>query len=163
MAEPKKKKPPAGEPKAAGAGKGTGGGGAFALSLANALRPALWFGIPTLILTLWCLCGWQGKPVLRHPFTAEHGRHLALIGGGIGLAICVGWILLPLAQWVRRYPAERFARGNKLAWTVPLLAALPVWIALYVAAVGCLVLAGAAVVDGLLGLGLVARWHALGG
>jgi hypothetical protein len=162
MAEPANKKKPAGgkASKASGAGKG---GGELVLSLGNALRPALWAGIPTLILVLWCLYGWQDKPVLRHPFTAEHGRHLALIGGGLGLVAAVGWVLLPLAHWVRRYPAERFASGNKVAWLVPLLAATPVWIALYVATIGCLVLAGAAVIDGLLELGLVARWHALAG
>lgn len=121
----------------------------------RALGPFLGIVMPPLLVTLWCLIGWHdGGFHLRRPWTADHARCVALVVGGGGLAVCAFWIVLPLAQWLRTWPAQQFAQGNKVAWFVPLVAAAPVWIALYLAFVGCVTLGGYALFQGLLQLGV---------
>ena len=121
----------------------------------RALGPFLGIVLPPLLVSIWCLIGWHdGGFHLRHPWTADHARNLALVLAGGGLTVCAFWIVLPLANWLRTWPAHHFANGNKAAWFVPLVAATPVWIALYIAFVGCLTLGGYALFHGLLQLGV---------
>ncbi len=129
--------------------------GELSLSPRRAFGPFLGIMLPPLLIAGWCLIGWHdGGLHLRHPWTTTHAYSLALVAGGGGLAVCAFWIVLPVANWLRTWPAQRFASGNKVAWSVPLLAAAPVWLALYVAFIGCVVLGGYALFHGLLQLGV---------
>ncbi len=157
MADPDALKKPGSAKKTDKPKRAAGGGspGSLSLSPRRALGPFLGIVMPPLLVSLWCLIGWHdGWFRLRHPWTTDHTRSLALVLGGGGLAVCAFWIVLPVANWLRSWPAQRFASGNKIAWSVPLLAAAPVWIALYLAFVGCVALGGYALFHGLLQLGM---------
>ena len=155
MGEPK---PKAKTPKAAKPAANSAATAGPDLSLGKALGPFLGLVLPVLVLVVFALCTWATPwwhgPRLRHPWTAADSKHLALTVGGAGLAVCAFWIVVPVANWLRCAPLERFRSGNRLAWLVPLLVATPAWIGLYVAALGCVALGGYASISGLLQFGV---------
>lgn len=159
MAEAKKKSDKKPE-KSGGSGKGGSGKGIDApnFSFYRALGPALGIWLPFLLLALFGLVHWPGPwlhgPQLRHAWNLTDATRLSLVIGGGGLAVCAFWILLPVANWLRSAPLERYRSGNKVAWFVPLLLATPMWLGLYLAFVGCLALGAYAAITGLLQLGV---------
>lgn len=160
MAEKSDKKPKKADKSG---GKGGGGGPGLDLAPRRALKPLLLIGLPAIALATWCLVGWSGTPVLRHHWSNDDLWRCALVLGGAGLAVSALWFVLPFAHWVRLYPAERFSSGSKALWFLPLFAATPVWIALYLVTLAFLALGGYAIFTGLMQLGIVDRFHALVG
>jgi hypothetical protein len=163
MAEKSDKKPKKAD-KGGKAGKGGGGSGpGLELAHGKAIKYLLLIALPAIALATWCLVGWSGGPTLRHHWNQDDLWRSGLVLGGAGLAVSALWFVLPLAHWVRLYPAERFSSGNKALWFLPLFAATPVWIALYLITLAFLALGGYAIYSGLLQLGIVERFHALVG
>jgi hypothetical protein len=128
------------------------------LGLRRAWGPFLGLMLPVLLLVVFALCQWPAPwwhgPRLRHAWNTDDTKHLALAVGGAGLAVCAFWIVIPVAHWLRCAPLERFRGGNRWAWLLPLLVATPAWIALYLAALGCVALGGYAAISGLLQFGV---------
>ncbi len=136
---------------------GGGGGPALSVGIGRGVKLLLLFLIPVGALAAWCLLTWDGGPELRRSMSEERWWMLGRALGGAGLMGCVLWLLLPLAHWLRLYPIHRFATGSKVAWYLPLLLSLPVWLALYGGVLAGLGLGGWAIWDGLIHLGLQAR------
>jgi hypothetical protein len=119
-----------------------GGGGAKAPSLEVGVGRGikllvLWSLLPVAAI-VWCAVGWKEGPVLRGaPCDLGEATTWFAIGGvvgGAGLAACAQWLFWPVADWLRRLTVGGFAKGNKLLWFIPLVAATPVWVACYAVA-----------------------------
>jgi len=160
----KKKKPAEG-----GDTKPKGGGGAPALNVGfgRGIKLLVMWSLVPIALIVWCAVKWNGGPELRGSPCDLHQSATWLIIGGVigGAALCASaqWLFWPVADWLRKLTVGGFAKGNKVLWFVPLIAATPIWIACYAVA-GLVAITGAIVAwQGLAKLGLVALVKGLTG
>jgi hypothetical protein len=136
MADDKAKK----KPKIDGGDKPSSGGKIPSLDvgLGRGLRLLILWSLVPLGLIVWCVVGWKEGPVMRGgPANLAVSATWFTLGGiigGAGLAACAQWLFWPVADWIRRLTVGGFAKGNKLLWFIPLIAATPVWVACYAVA-----------------------------
>lgn len=161
MADDKKKaKKPAGDAGGASAGKGA----KLELTWGRGLRLFLLAALPPLALATWCAVGWDGGPALRGGAADLHTAATWWRLGGVFLGVLVFisafWLFWPIAQWLRKASVGYFA-GNRILGFIPLVLALPLWLAFYASAALALVAGAMITWQGLAALGLAARWKAL--
>jgi hypothetical protein len=158
MADDKKKK----SKKPAGESSGSAKGAKLELTWGRGLRLFLLAALLPLALATWCAVGWDGGPVLRGGRADLHaaatwwslGRTLL----GVLVFVSAFWLFWPIAQWLRKASAGYFA-GNKVLGFLPLVLALPLWVAFYASAALALVSGPLIAWQGLEALGLLARFR----
>ena len=91
-----------------------------------------------------------GRVTLRTMDEASRTTLVIVLLSGVAFAVIV-WFIMPLARWLRDYPAWHLRRGPAWAWIIPTCSGWLAWAALTLA--GALAAAAAVLVAG---LGL---WH----
>ena len=112
-------------------------------SLMMRLRMLLLINLP-LIIGSACAALWlYTTDGVRVSFAASDGLLRAIVILVCTIVVMVStWLLLPLARWLRGYPAWHFRHTSRMLWALPAFGGLLLWFVLICVCIGMLLLLG---------------------
>lgn len=120
------------------------------LHLGRHLKLLLILNVLPLLTGIYLWWQWrQGHLTLRKPISEDSWWTLVvvIVAGAVFAATC--WLVMPVARWMRDYPAWGFAHGNRLWWSLPLIGGWLTWLTLsmtaLIAVLACVVVAATGV------------------
>lgn len=129
------------------------------LRLGNRLKVMLIANALPLVGALYLGWGyWRGEIGLAEGVSASRliMSLLMLVASCVILA-GTGWILMPLARWLRDYPLWHFRRKSRLLWAVPTVGGWSAYLFCVIGAIAALMAAGGGIVAGVTRLILQAQ------
>lgn len=120
-----------------------GGPPSLQRSLLQRLRLLLLINLPLLIGSAGAALWLYRADGVQVSFAASDGLLRAIVILICTIVVMVStWLLLPLARWLRTYPAWHFHHTSRMLWALPAFGGLLLWFVLVCVCIGMLLLLG---------------------
>ncbi|MBA2479636.1 MAG: hypothetical protein H0V44_03160 [Planctomycetes bacterium] len=121
----------------------------------------LWRGLKFLLLVniipivgiTWIAFTWDERGIhLRDTIDHTTARTAAVILVACGLIALSSWLVMPVARWIRDYPAWQFRNHSRILWFLPMIGGFATWLVLAAAGIAAAIISVLAILSGLLRL-----------
>ncbi len=112
-------------------------------SLLQRLRLLLLINLPLIIISAIAGLWLYSADGVQVSFAASDGLLRAIFILICTIVVLIStWLLLPLARWLRAYPAWHFHHTSRMLWALPAFGGLLLWLFLVCVCIGMLLLLG---------------------
>jgi hypothetical protein len=121
----------------------------------------LWRGLKFLLLVniipiiglTWIAFAWDERGIhLRDTIDHATARTAAVIIAACGIVALSSWLVMPIARWLRDYPAWHFSNRSRILWFLPMVGGFAAWLILAAGGIAAVVFSLWVILSGFLRL-----------